>query len=183
MTLVVNNQTVVAFDLDDTLYNEIEFLKSAFEEIAYLLDDSNHLELYAKMFGLYRLGGDVFQFLTDQYGIEKSLLLNRYRNHRPKLTPFNSAERLLESIKQYGGKIAIITDGRKTTQWNKIKGLGLEYLVDKVIISDELGSEKPSLDNFKVIERYFKKLNYYYIGDNNNKDFIISCNTKVYQKQ
>ena len=50
MTISINKNTVIAFDLDDTLYNEIEYLKSAYRLIAKNLDSDNSIELYAFMF-------------------------------------------------------------------------------------------------------------------------------------
>lgn len=175
MTLNIKN-TVVAFDLDDTLYNEIDYLKSAYKAIAFDLDDKNSTLLYAKMFSLYRDEKNVFEFLAEKYKVEKQKLINNYRNHIPNIKPFNNVILSFEKIKKMGGKIAIITDGRVKTQTNKINSLGLKKYLDLVIISEAIGTEKPNENNFKTLENNFPECNYVYIADNLKKDFITPNN-------
>ncbi|WP_149277085.1 HAD family hydrolase [Pareuzebyella sediminis] len=172
MDIKVNKRTVVAFDLDDTLYNEIDFLKSAYKEIAATIDPTSWKATYALMFSLHRCGEDAFQFVADKFICEKSELLDRYRNHYPEITPFQGVIELFQSIKSKGGKICLITDGRSTTQHSKIKALGIQHFLDKIVISEEVGTEKPNTNNFHIIEEVFKKHNYTYIADNFRKDFI-----------
>ena len=50
----------VIFDLDDTLYAEVDFLKSAYFEIANILDTTNSELLYQRMLALYCEGKNVF---------------------------------------------------------------------------------------------------------------------------
>ena len=67
----------------------------------------------------------------------------------------------------------MITDGRSVQQRNKIKALGLSEYFDDVIISEEFGSEKPNINNYKYfVDKYGYSYKYVYIGDNINKDFI-----------
>jgi putative hydrolase of the HAD superfamily len=172
MILKVNKQTTVVFDLDDTLYNELDYLKSSYQEIATYLDPENKSYLYALMFSKYRKQENVFQYLTQNYNISKNELIEKYRNHLPNITLFEHAEMLMQDIKEKEGKIAIITDGRSKTQRNKIKKLGIEEYIDLIIISEEIGSEKPSLKNFQMVETVLKTQNNIYIADNITKDFI-----------
>lgn len=76
-----------------------------------------------------------------------------------------------------GVKVGIITDGRPDGQRNKIKALGLESLVDDIIITDELGGpqfrKKPCDIAFRIMQNRWR-LPYeqiIYVGDNPNKDF------------
>lgn len=172
MTISVNKNTVIAFDLDDTLYNEIDYLISAFHFIAGKLDKQNHTKVFDEMFLLYKENSDVFFYLSKKYNIAKNSLLNDYRNHLPDIKPFENVIEVFKEIQEKNGKIAIITDGRKNTQTNKIKSLGLFDLVDKIIISEEIGTEKPNPLNYKAIEKYFNKKEYTYIADNIKKDFV-----------
>lgn len=171
MDLKVDQNTVVVFDLDDTLYNEIDFLKSAYKYIANTIEPGSWQKLYAQMFSLYRNGENVFDFLVQCHGQSKENLLETYRNHFPDIEPFPGVIELFNRIKSYHGKIAIITDGRSLTQQNKIKALGIEPLVDFRVISEEIGSEKPNQKNFLAVEEYFKRSSYFYIADNVKKDF------------
>lgn len=172
MDLRVNKKTIVAFDLDDTLYNEIDYLISAYKEIAKKVSQKNFLHLYSHMFSMYRNKLDVFRFISDKYKIDKAQLIDMYRAHMPKIRPSDGARKLLKDIKNNSGKIVIITDGRSQTQRNKINALGLTPLVDYISISEEIGASKPSIKPFELVEKNLEGEFFYYIADNVKKDFI-----------
>ena len=172
MDIKVDKNTVIVFDLDDTLYNELDYLKSAYRSIASELDPNLWKPLYSQMFSMYRNKVDVFEFLADTYHVEVDTLIDLYRNHQPNIKLFDGVLEVLRSIKSKGGKIGIITDGRSTTQRAKLESLGILEYIDKIIISEEIGSEKPSLANFKAIENALSGKQYYYFADNLKKDFI-----------
>ena len=172
MDIKVDDTTVVVFDLDDTLYNELDYLKSAYKAIALFLDPLNWKSLYSKMFSLYRCEANVFEFLTNAYNLEIITLISMYRDHKPNILLFDGVSEVLDAIKSKNGKIGIITDGRSKTQRAKMESLGILSYVDKVVISEEIGSEKPNLANFKAIEDSLPGNTYYYIADNLKKDFI-----------
>lgn len=163
---------VIVFDLDDTLYNEVDFLKSAFREISLFISFDNYIQIYQKMLDLYYSGSDVFDYIVNHYPeYKKSDLIFLYRNHFPTIQPFEGVVELLNELsKNY--YLAIITDGRSITQRNKIKALKLDDFIDEYIISEELGSEKPDIRNFEVIQNKFNCEKYTYIADNILKDFI-----------
>jgi putative hydrolase of the HAD superfamily len=172
MDIKVDQHTVIVFDLDDTLYNEIDYLKSAYIEIAKELEPKYWKRFYAQLFSLYRNKQNAFQFISDHYAITQQDLIKRYREHKPHIQPFAGVLDRIQSIKNKNGKVAILTDGRTTTQTNKIKALGLLNLVDHIAISEQIGSEKPDENNYLSIEKVFRLKHYYYIGDNIKKDFI-----------
>ena len=172
MDIKVNSNTVIVFDLDDTLYNEIDYLKSAYIEIAKKIATGNWRELYVRMFSLYRNKENVFNFLTENYDVSKVQLIDWYRNHYPNITLFSGILDFMNAIKNKNGKIGIITDGRETTQKSKIDALGIVEFIDATVISEVLGTEKPAQQNFKQIENAFPNCIYYYIADNLKKDFI-----------
>lgn len=163
---------VIVFDLDDTLYNEVDFLKSAFKEISLFISFDNYMQLYQKMLDLYYSGSDVFDYIVSHYlEYKKCDLIFLYRNHFPTIQAFDGVVEILNELsKNY--YLAIITDGRSITQRNKIKALKLEAFIDECIISDELGSEKPDIKNFEVIQNKFNCEKYTYVADNVLKDFI-----------
>ncbi len=172
MDIKINSSTVIVFDLDDTLYNEIEYLKSAYKEIAMKLEGNYWMPLYARIFSLYRSNENVFEFLSKTYEISVKDLIDLYRNHKPNISLFDNVLTIIEQIKAKKGKVCIITDGRKTTQLNKITSLNLSNVINEVVISEEIGTEKPCQENYLAIEKKFKDCNYYYIADNLKKDFI-----------
>ncbi|WP_179019443.1 HAD family hydrolase [Winogradskyella forsetii] len=172
MDIKVNDQTVIVFDLDDTLYNELDYLKSAYKSIAVHFEPEDWKPLYSKMFSLYRSRVNVFEFIVNTYTIEMGFLIEMYRSHHPKIQLFDGVLDVFEAIKANGGKIGIITDGRSKTQRAKLESLNILKYLDKIIISEEIGSEKPSVENFKAIQKALPASEYYYIADNLKKDFV-----------
>lgn len=161
----------IVFDLDDTLIYEIDFLKSAYRQIAHTISE-NDQHLFSEMFKMYQKGENVFDFLALKFpNFSKGKLLEIYRNHYPNLTLNEGASEIFNLCKSKGYKIGLITDGRSVTQRNKLKAVNIEQIFDKIIISEEFGSSKPDKRNFlsfreEEIDEYF------YIGDNPKKDFV-----------
>lgn len=172
MDIQVDDSTVIVFDLDDTLYNELDFLRSAYRYIAQKVEPDNWIHLYSKMFSLYRCNLNAFEYVVNNYDIKLDALKSLYREHQPEIDLFDGVLKIFQNIKFQKGKIAIITDGRSSTQRAKIKSLGIEKYLDFIVISDEFGTEKPNILNFKVIESSLPGESYYYIADNLKKDFI-----------
>ncbi len=172
MDIKIDENTVIVFDLDDTLYNELDYLKSAYIEISKELKPNDWEQLYARLFSIYRNKQDVFEFISSNFQLDKKELIQKYRNHIPNINPFNGVIETLQKIKNSKGKLAIITDGRSITQRNKLKKLGILPFFDFIIISEEIGTEKPNESNYKNVEDHFKLETYYYIADNFKKDFI-----------
>lgn len=162
----------MVFDLDDTLYNETDYLRSAYIEIAKKLERKSWKVLLARMVSLYRSGEDVFGYITETYRMSKPELLSMYRNHDPVLSPFKGVLDIFRRIKEKKGRIGIITDGRSSTQRKKLEALGLLGFIDKIVISEETGSEKPEEKNYRIIEEAFENCIYCYVAENIRKDFI-----------
>lgn len=161
----------IVFDLDDTLIPEIDYLKSAFQEIADSIDTSNK-NLFDEMVQWYQDKENVFLKLQNQYNkISISDLKNKYRNHFPNFNAKSENRELLLELKREGHFLGLITDGYSVTQRNKIKALDIENFFDLIVISEEIGSEKPNEINYSVFHQFGTKENYY-IGDNVSKDFI-----------
>ena len=172
MDIKVDSDTVIVFDLDDTLYNELDFLKSAYKSIALFLEPNDWKQLYSKMFSLYRCKSNVFEFIANAYNTDIEPLIEMYRNHQPDIQLFEGVLEVFDTIKSKNGKIGVITDGRSNTQRAKLESLGILNYIDSIVISDEIGSVKPNIANFKVIENSLTGTVYYYIADNLKKDFI-----------
>jgi putative hydrolase of the HAD superfamily len=164
-------QKTIVFDLDDTLIPEIDYLQSAFKEIAHYVEEGN-TTLYNQMYQWYLNKENVFLNLQNQYkNIEISDLITIYRNHYPDFNSKSKNRELILELKQKGHFLGLITDGFSITQRNKLKALDIENLFDLIIISEEFGSEKPDEANYKAFHQ-FGTTEYYYIGDNVTKDFV-----------
>lgn len=166
------SDTVICFDLDDTLYKEIDFLKSAYKEIATV---AGHPDAVQQMLDWYYAKENAFQKLIDTYGLSITVAdcLNIYRNHYPDISLDDGVKGYLIDLKEAGAKLGLISDGRSLTQRNKIKALGLEALFDIEVISEEFGSEKPNKRNYQVVmDRFPERKRFLYVGDNPKKDFF-----------
>lgn len=165
---------VVCFDLDDTLYKEIDYLTSAYGEIAASV---GHPELLPQMVKWYKEGEDVFQKTNLFLGIDTPVAdyLDIYRNHFPAVSLSDGVEDTLDELKHRGITLGIITDGRSVGQRNKIKALNLNRWFDdeNIIVSEEFGSEKTDVKNFKYFEQKYPEHSFVYVGDNPKKDFIV----------
>ena len=169
---------VIAFDLDDTLYKEIEFLKSGYHQIALsLCGNAEDASALAKsMYHWYNAKCNVFEKAIEATGstCNVSSLLTIYREHIPDIALPHDSKECLQMLKSYGATLALITDGRALTQRNKIQALGLDRIIPahNIIISEDFGSEKPCAANYEVIEQHNPDKKYCYVGDNVIKDFV-----------
>jgi putative hydrolase of the HAD superfamily len=175
MIIKADYNSYFVFDLDDTLYPEIDYLKSAYYEICNDLVPRKTLNLYNEMLDIHFSGGNAFNFLLEKFPAKKlslEKLLYLYRNHNPKISLREGALEMLKEIKKKNGKTGIITDGRSITQRNKIQALGLENIIDKLLISGEFGFEKPASVLYESFMDKEVERQYYYLGDNLVKDFV-----------
>ncbi len=178
---------VICFDLDDTLYKEVDYLKSAYKEIASYAagrcgaDSTLEIELAKKgflvMLEAFREGGNAFSELNEYLGLDLPVkdYLAIYRQHVPNLQLSDEVTHVLSELKKDGCVLGLITDGRSVQQRHKIEALGLEcyFSNENIIISEEFGSEKPSEANYRYfMEHYPQSTQFVYVGDNPLKDFI-----------
>lgn len=178
---------VIVFDLDDTLSKEIDYLESAYKEIAnYAVQkcvecagpvDELAVKAYDAMLVAHHKGENVFEALNAYLGLSTpvKVYLNVYRNHKPTLRLKDDARACLDQLKAKGCVIGIISDGRSVQQRHKTEALGLDawVQVEDYVISEEFGSEKPSLANYEYfMKRYPDAEGFVYVGDNLKKDFI-----------
>ena len=167
----MSNKKTIVFDLDDTLIKEIDYLKSAFHEIANFVD-CNDINLFDQMLNWYLVKQNVFENIQDRFSkINIQDLKNIYRYHFPDFDSNSKNRQLLIDLKQKKFKLGLISDGFSKTQRNKLKALAIEDLFDLIIISEEFGSEKPNINNFEIFHQ-FETQEYFYVADNVGKDFV-----------
>ena len=179
--MIIETNQVVVFDLDDTLYNEVDFLKSAYKEIAIKIaieiNVSNEI-VYDDMLAYFFNNKNVFEDILLKYNscLNVSELLNLYRKHKPQINLSEDKIEVLNYFKSKNLSLGLLTDGRSVQQRNKIEALNLNQWFTEIVISEEFGSEKPNINNFKHFEDMFGSGNYFYIGDNIKKDFVAPNN-------
>ncbi|MCP4257797.1 MAG: HAD family hydrolase [Planctomycetes bacterium] len=187
--------TTVIFDLDDTLYDEIEYCKSGFAAVAEFLANSseftstNPTTVQAEM-------GHIAEALWEQFSTgnhtktfnaaldklkisydDKLILelIKVFRQHKPTITlPTDSRDALCKLNKKY--TLALLTDGFLPGQQLKVHALGIEQYFKSIIYTEQLGREcwKPSPVGFENIIQALEARpeNTVYIADNEKKDFI-----------
>lgn len=163
---------VVAFDLDDTLYKERDYVFSAIQTIAYTLF-SGREELVIRKGTRAFLAGENLPDSIDPTRTDE--ILNVYRTHFPAISLTDGAAAMLAYLQAKGIKTAIITDGRSLTQRNKIEALDLlpYFAAEDIIISEESGADKSRPDNFKTLMRHYPEASrFVYVADNPAKDFL-----------
>lgn len=170
---------VVCFDLDDTLYKEKDYLKSAFKEIAAHVartgngDSENNFHI---LLDAFERGNPPFQEINTRLNIEIPVdrYLEIYKGHKPAIRLSTEIFETLRVLKSRKCVLGLISDGRSITQRNKIEALGLGqfFADDNIVISGEFGSEKPSERNYLFFSEKYKNGRFTYIGDNLTKDFV-----------
>ena len=178
--------TTVIFDLDDTLYDEIDYCKSGFSAVAGFLADlpqSPPAEcIFDCLWKQFTAGSrtKTFNAALDDLGIsydEKLIeaLTKTYRSHVPKIKlPHDSEDILSQLSKKF--TLALLTDGFLPAQQLKVRALGIEKYFKSIIYTEQLGRQfwKPSPAGFEKIiqELHTKPENTVYVADNEKKDFI-----------
>ena len=74
MDIKVDNNSFFALDLDDTLYQEIDFLQSAYRFISEQLFPVIGKEIDLEMYELYKGKEVVFDKITEKYKLEISMI-------------------------------------------------------------------------------------------------------------
>lgn len=166
---------VIVFDLDDTLYKEIDYVMSGRKYILQLIEDvlgrpahKNYDAILSSPVSIDVLG-EICSGLSLPSSIKDSILW-AYRLHMPQINLEKKVENALKNLLLSVKAVAVLTDGRSITQRLKLKSLGLGHL--PCYISEEWMSEKPEIKRFVAIEEQWPNSRYVYVGDNILKDFI-----------
>lgn len=171
----------IVFDLDDTLYKELDFLKSGFHAVARHVASLTGIEaerLYLEMMAARQRGENAFDMLSarhfdvDNGFISKAVEI--YRFHKPQITLEAGAGEVLEALTRQGLRLGLVTDGRSITQRNKIEALDITryFAPENILISEETGVEKNSILPWQtLVRRYPNASHFIYVGDNPAKDF------------
>ena len=176
MDIKIDSKSFFVFDLDDTLYYEIDFLKSGYRAVAQYLYPIIKENLYDTMIDLYRKGVHAFSYIVDKYN-DKNITIDElfhiYRFHDPVIKLRPDAFDFLKKLQTQNIPIGLITDGRSITQRNKLKALWIDNYFDDIIISEEFGAEKPNAKNYEYFSNKYPDYNFFFFADNLDKDFIV----------
>ena len=178
MQIKIDSQSFFVFDLDDTLFQELDFLKSGYSRISSQLAKFINSDISQEMMEKYHNKENVFQCILNRYQkeiphINIEWLLKEYREHTPVIELNETTAAFLQQLKVSNIPMGLITDGRSVTQRNKLKALGIENYFSDIIVSEEFGSEKPDERNYLYFQNKYPGMNFYFFGDNTSKDFIV----------
>lgn len=177
--------STVIFDLDDTLYPEVDYCRSGFRAVAEHLSSQTGQDgdaIFTALWNEFEQGNRrrTFNAVLEQYHLDVSeqavkALVRLYRNHIPRITlPKTSLKALTQCQHHY--TLGLLTDGYLPAQRLKVRALKIGRFFKAVIYTEQLGREswKPSPAGF---ERLMQSLNttaaeMVYVGDNPAKDFL-----------
>lgn len=175
----------VIFDLDHTLFDRhgtlraiVPALRRAFrvnpemsdEEIGavwcyaddrYVYDGWSYILAYLKEKGVF--------LSPPEYPDYRSFI---YREFARVAVPFDHTLPMLEGLKRSGLLVGLVTNGQHALQYAKLALTGLEYVFDEIVVSGDVGLEKPDREIFfYACEKLgIEPAEAVYVGDNRRND-------------
>ena len=176
---------VVAFDVDDTLYPEEQFVRGGMAAAGEALDGIVGRRLDAARVFLEVLAAEgpfqVFDSGLRRLGVDGGpdvvrAMVRAYREHLPCLAPHAGVVELLDGLLGAGVVLAAITDGPPPVQRSKWAALGLGDRFSHVIFAQDVDGAshpKPSPVPFRRLEALTgcQGPAVVYVGDNPARDF------------
>ena len=176
---------VIVFDLDDTLYDELDYVRSGLTHTAGVLAAKqgwDYAELRRALLASLQVSrSHIFDRVLEQKGAHSQALVDfcvtTYRQHKPEIRLAHKVKELLK-ILAISYPLYIVTDGHAGVQNNKLSVLGLSGspVIRRCFATYELGPEyaKPSPKCFQMIAdaEQCRPSEIVYIADNPDKDFV-----------
>jgi len=172
----------IIFDLDNTLYNQVDYIEDLMEHISLLLSRKYNLDVdeTSKVLLSYWMEkgpfyGHFFDDIVQKLSIDKNeaqKLITTSHSYRPNIRPYPGVLAALDKL-QKNYSLAMITDGNEEVQQNKIDALGIEQYFGKILYATE-NNMKPSPEPYVAVLDHFKLQpeEAIYVGDNPTVDFI-----------
>lgn len=169
---------MIFVDLDNTLYNQGQYLKFVFRKISRVIEEEfkvNSSKVYSYLLSLVRektLRYPVFDSLISKFSLNISSkeLINLYRVftkeylEKNKIVLYKSA---LDFVSKNRERIIVYTEGNREIQELKIGNIERNYKIklNYVIVEDKLDER-----NISIFKKYSPSI---YIGDDVFSDFFI----------
>lgn len=184
------------FDVDDTIYNQLEPFENAVNKVFNNHKDIDSLDLFKshrkysdELFDLTESGAlsledmRVYRITKAFYDFGKNITVKEakdfqkeYEANQEKITISDGIREVLNFGKENNIKMGIITNGPTKHQGNKVNNLGLNKWISNkdIFISESEGVAKPDVQIFKLVEHKMnlETDNTYYIGDSINNDIV-----------
>jgi len=175
---------ILVFDLDDTLYEEMAYVRSGFRAVAaygereFGLDATKSLENMLAHIAAHGRGKVFDNWLSTNGGFSRkrvSECMRIYRHHSPEIEMSSSTKSLLSTLRK-NFHLYMVTDGHKVVQLKKVDALELKAVFKRIFFTHRFGlvNSKPSLHCFDIIRRVERVSwsDIVYVGDNPFKDFV-----------
>jgi putative hydrolase of the HAD superfamily len=181
--------TTVIFDLDDTLYDEIDYCRSGFRAVGRFLAQAGSLptgceadDLYKTLWKHFCSGNrtQTFNAAMDEMKIDYddevvASLISVYRRHEPTLKLPDETRKALDLLADRY-TLAVLTDGYLPAQELKLKALQMMHYFKHILYTESLGRSywKPNPKGFEMLARKLgvDPSDCVYVGDNPAKDFL-----------
>ena len=188
--------TAILFDMDDTLYDQIEPFKKAYDTLFGNRFDIDIIDLFEarsvrgdEVFELAQSGKmpmdemhiyriqKAFEDLGCTVTAEESLAYQHlYAENQSKIAMTDTIRSLLDLCLQNGVRIGMVTNGPSGHQRKKIRALGAQRWFDNkdIIISGECGVSKPEVGIFRAAEKQMglRPEEIIFVGDNYQNDIV-----------
>ncbi|PQP84435.1 HAD family hydrolase [Paenibacillus sp. PCH8] len=196
----MNNAKTIFFDVDDTLYDHLQPLRGALQDVLGLPDDFAYAEAYHR-FRYYsdwlsaqedlsavpepdaveRMRRRRFELTMEEFKIplqpgQADELQARYLSRQFEIVPFEGAYALIRRLQAEGHTVGLITNGEGEHQRRKLEALDVLSLVDEqlIFISGMTGYAKPDRRLFEHVSKKSGTNAHasYYIGDSWRNDVV-----------
>ncbi|MCP1423533.1 putative hydrolase of the HAD superfamily [Paenibacillus sp. DS2363] len=196
----INNAKTIFFDLDDTLYDHLQPLRGALQDVLGLPDEFPYAEAYHR----FRYYSDWLSAQEDLSAVPEADAVERMRRRRFELTmeelglplqsgqaeelqaqylsrqfeivPFEGAYELIRRLQAEGHTVGLITNGEGEHQRRKLEALDVLSFVDEhlIFISGTTGYAKPDRRLFEYVSKQTgtDARSSYYIGDSWRNDVV-----------
>ena len=154
----------IVFDLDDTLFEEKDFVLSGFHavalDIAKTANVRQEIVFNCLLEEFHKNGrGKIFNSALRKFALidtpdEITRLVQLYRQHPANIIFYPGVKSLLKQLHK-NFYLAVVTDGATETQTNKVNALRLQELVDYVVYCWEIGAPKPDTKGYAMVLDYF----------------------------
>lgn len=176
----------IIFDLDDTLYPQLEYTRQCLHAtVNYISDISSDNKDFIKITlnDILEKNGIEYKFIFNDLFKEINFdgmsylkeILTLFWSCKPEIKLFDGVWDVLTQLKiQY--RLAILTDGHVHIQKQKLDTLRIKDFFEYVLITDSLGVEyrKPSLVGYKKLleDMNINAKDCIYVGNDPRKDFL-----------
>ena len=178
------------FDLDNTLYDELDYLKVGYQHIAVFISNKTQINskyIYNYLINEFECSGRdrLFNKLLNNFDLNIEIMddilkIIRVHKHKEKIQLYNGIKESLLKLISNSKDVFVITNGNVDQQKNKVKYIEWHGL-DKYIrfIYANAYSKKPKVESFNYIKKKYnvKPRATIMIGDSKvDRQFAENCN-------